>query len=399
MAPALMLAAIVADTLDRHVDALTTTQLLAQPIATLVDLQRQAAGARLIALEAPGWLTGIFLEALALFWFWRSGSAARWRDAVRRRLHNENAVRFTFGATLALIARIAAIVPAFYLWRVERVMELAQALTRVWLYEYVLGTILGMLIAGCIAAVILWLVDRTHQWYLYAIAGILAISLVATLLNPYLALFDRYEPLPTATARAVHAFASTVGYGGVAVLVEHRLDGIPVEAASTQGMGATQRIVLAQSVVGASTPGEIEFYIADEIARLNDHDPLRLALIDALIVIVGAAIAVVIADRLGFRRDDDPVSRLALAGALLALLYVVAVPIDHAAVASLQLRADREAIAMAHDRASALRAFVRAGDERIEQVCPTAPGRLFLYRTPPLGARAAALGFTSGCPS
>ncbi len=399
MAPAFLLAAVVADTLNRHVDALTPAQLLSQPIATLVDAQRQAAGARLIALEAPGWLIAILAEAFALFWFWRSGSAARWRDAIRRRLGNENAVRFTFGATLALIARAAAIIPAFYLWRVERVMGLAQALTRVWFYEYVLGTILGMLVAGCVAAVILWLVARTHQWYLYAAGGIVAISLIATLVSPYLALFDRYEPLPAAPARAARAFASEAGYVGIPILVGHRLDRIPIEAATTEGMGATQRIVLAESVVGASTPGEIDFYVADEIARLDAHDPLRLALIDALIVIVGVAIAVVIADRLGFRRDDDPVSRLALAGALLAIVYVIAVPVDHAAVASMQLSADRQALAMTHDRASALRAFVRAGDERIEQVCPTAPGRLFLYRTPPLGARAAALGSTSGCPS
>ena len=398
MAPALLLAVAI-DALDRHVDALTPAQLLAQPVAALVDAQRQAAGARLISLEAPGWLIAIVAEAIALFWFWRSGNAARWRDAMRRRLGNENAVRFTFGATLALVARLAAIIPSFYLWRVDRIMELSTALTRVWLYEYVLGTILGMLVAGCITAATLWLADRTHQWYLYAIGGIVAVSLLGTLLAPYFALFERYAPLSGAEAGAARAFAAKAGYPNVPIVVERRLDRIPVDAAATQGMGVTQRIVLAESVVGASTPGEIDFYVADQIAKLDDHDPLRLALVDALIVIVGAAIAVFIADRVGFRRDDDPVSRVALAAALLALVYVIAVPVDHVAVASMQLRADREAVAMTHDRASALRALVRAGDERIEQVCPTAPGRLFLYRMPPLGARADALGSMSGCPS
>jgi Zn-dependent protease with chaperone function len=395
-----LLLAVAVDALDRYVNAIPSARLLAEPIARLVDADRQAAGARLIAFELPGWFAAVFAQALALLYFWRAGGAARWRDALRAALGGEAAVRFAFGATLAVVARTAAVLPSFYLWRVERVMGLSHVLTRVWAYEYVLGTLIGMLVAGCIAVVVLWLVERTHQWYLYTIGGIIVISLVGTLVDPYAIapLFERYVPLGGAIGLRARAFAAREGYAGVPIVVEHRVDRIPVDAAKTEGMGPTQRIVLADAVVDTSTPQEIEFYIATEIAQLDNHDPLNLALVDAAIVIIGTAIAVFIADRVPFRRDDDPISRITLVGALLAIVYIVAVPIDHAAVVSMRLRAEHAAVAMTANRAAALRALVRAGDEQIEQVCPSAVGRTFLYRAPTLGEDALAAGSkTTGC--
>lgn len=382
------------DSLTRSVDAIPAARLLSHSIVTLVDAQRQAAGARLVSLESPWWFVAILLQAIVLFYFWRSGNAARLRETLRNRLGSEFAVRFFFGAVLALIARVAAVIPSFILWRIDRVMGLSHALTRIWAYEYVLGTILGMLVAGVIAAVVLWLVDRTHQWYLYTIGAILAVFLLGTMVSPFAIapLFERYAPFGGVAGARASAFAARHGYAGIPIVVEHRIDRIPVDAAKVQGMGVTQRIVLADTLVSVATPGEIEFYVADEVAALDDHEPLRLALIDAGIFILGVAIAVVIADRIPFRRDDDPVSRLALVGVLLALVYIGFVPVDHAVFSSMQLQADRQAVVMTGDPASALRAFVRAGDERVEQVCPNAFGRVFIYRSPPLGAQAAAVG-------
>jgi len=390
---------VAVDELNRHVDALGPAQLLGRPMSELVDAQRQAAGARLVSLELPGWFAALLAQAGVLLYFWRSGGAARWRDALRARMRSEAAVRFAFGATLALLARVAAIVPAFYVWRVERVMGLSQALTRIWGYEYAIGTILGMLVAGVIVALVLWLVERTHQWYLYTIAGIVVVAVVGALVNPYVVapLFERYTPLGGPLAARASAFAAQHGHAGIPILVEHRVDRIPESAATTQGVGPTARIVLEETIVGAATTGEIEYYVAHELAELDAHDPLNLALVDAAIAVFGVALAVVVADRIRFRRDDDPISRTTLVGAFLALVYIPGVLVDHEVVVSMQLRATRAAVAMTGDRVSALRAFVRAGDERVEQVCPSAAGRVFLYRVPSLGQDATAIGSPSGC--
>ena len=97
---------------------------------------------------------------------------------------------------------------------------------------------------------------------------------------------------------------------------------------------------------------------------------LAIALIEGGIIIVFAALAVVIADRIGFRRDDDPLSRLAIVGALLALVYLAAVPVRNAALRSYDFSADRYAVALTGDPSAAVRALVRASDQRMEEVCP-----------------------------
>src|SRR5665213_1140432 len=142
--------------LDHRVDAISAHALLTQPASQLVDPARQAAAGRLARLTLPGWVLMALFKAAALAYFWRSGAAAELRDRLRRRMRAPWVVRFAFGAALALIARVAALLPAFYLYRVERVMDLSVALTRVWGMFWIAHTVLAMLIAGAIAAVVLW---------------------------------------------------------------------------------------------------------------------------------------------------------------------------------------------------------------------------------------------------
>jgi Zn-dependent protease with chaperone function len=124
-----------------------------------------------------------------------------------------------------------------------------------------------------------------------------------------------------------------------------------------------------------------------------------MALIEGGVIIVFSALAVVIADRIRFRRDDDPLSRLAIVGALLALVYVAAVPVRNAALRSYDFGADRYAVALTGDPAAAVRALVREGDQRMEEVCPEWTATLFLYTAPGIGARVAAINrVPNACP-
>jgi hypothetical protein len=324
--------------LDLRVDALTHRALLTEPATQLVDPARQAGAVRRAHWTVIGFaLTQVF-EAAALFYLWSSGGAASLRDRLRRRFRSEWSVRFLFGAALALVARIAAFIPSFYLYRVDRTLDLTFELTRVWALWWIFHTIVAMFVAGIIAAIVLWLVSRTHSWYVYAIAGVLTVTVVWSYLSP--------SRLPT---------------------------------------------------FSGSTPGELRYAAA--FAQAVQHDQLSIALIDGGIIIVFAAIAVVIADRLGFRRDDDPLSRLAIVGALLALVYLAAVPLRNAVQRSYDLADDNYAIAFTDDPASAVRALIRDGDQRMVEVCPDQSATLFLYIAPGIGARVAAINHVrSGCP-
>jgi len=386
--------------LDHRVDAISAHALLTQPASQLVDPARQAAAGRLARLTLPGWVLMALFQAAALAYFWRSGAAAELRDRLRRRLRAQWVVRFAFGAALALIARVAALLPAFYLYRVERVMDLSVALTRVWGMFWIAHTVLAMLIAGAIAAVVLWLVDRTHQWYAYTIVIILGASIVWSYSSPYFQTPGSrgVRPVTGALRTSIDAALDRGKVPHVPVLAETSLES-PLAGAVVLGLGSSRRVVLTRSLIAAGTVGEIVFRVTYEIGHVIHADPLFVALIEGGIIIVFSAIAVVVADRVGFRRDDDPLSRLALVGAILALVYLGAVPVRDAALRSYDMDADRYAVALTGDRAAAVRAIVRAADQRMEEVCPETLPDLLLDVHPSPATRIAAInGVPSGCP-
>jgi hypothetical protein len=325
-------------TLDLRVDSLSARTLLTEPATLLVDRDRQLAAVRRAHWTVFGFILTQVFEAAALFYLWSSGGAARLRDWLRRRLGNEWEVRFCFGAALALAARLAAFVPAFYLYRVDRTLDLTFELTRWWAGWWVFHTILAMIIAGVIVTIILWLVSLTHQWYVYAIGGVLTVTVIWSLLNPT------------------------------------RMDAFR-----------------------GSTPAELQYIAA--FAHAVQHDQLSIALIEGGIIIVFTAIAVVIADRVRFRRDDDPLSRMAIVGALLALVYLAAVPVRNAVQRSYDFADDDYAVAFTNDPAAAVRALVRLADQRMVEVCPEQSALLFLYNAPGIGPRVAAINHVrNACP-
>ena len=386
--------------LDRRVDSISAHALLTEPAIAIVDSTRQEAAVRLVHLTLPGFLATALFEAIALAYFWSSGRAAATRDWLRRHVPNEFAVRFAFGAILGLIARLAGLLPAFYLYRVERVMDLSVELTRVWALFWIGHTILAMVVAGLLAALILSLVERTHQWYVYTIVVILAVSLGWSFASPYFQIpgSGAPEPVTGVLGARLHELARRGGLPDLPVLVQ-KSNSSPVDRAVIVGLGASRRLVITDTLIAGNTPPEVLFLGGVAIGQIVLGDPIFIALIEGGIVIVFSALAVVIADRIGFRRDDDPLSRLALVGSLLALVYLIAVPVRNASLRSYDLDADRYSVRLTGDRVAAVRALVREADQHIEEVCPEMSATLFLYAHPSPGVRVAAInGVPSGCP-
>ena len=364
----------------------------------LVDATRQAAAVRLAHWTLPGFFLGALCEAVALAYFWGSGGAAAARDRLRRRFTSAFAIRFSFGALLAAIARLAALPAAFYLYRVERIMGLTAELTRWWGLAYIAHTLLATIVAGMIAAVILWLVDRTHQWYLYAILVIFVASLSWALAEPYVELVGaRYRPPPISLAQNFHELAVRAGHPEVAVLVRAGRAG-QSEGAVVPGVGGLRRIVISRGLLDEGMD-DARYAVAFQLGHIVHGDNFSIALVEAAIIVVGAALSVVIADRIGFRRDDDPLSRLALVGALLAIVYIVAVPVRNVALRSEDAYADRFAVALTNDKAGTVNAIVHETNRRLDEVCPEMLATVFITTRPAPGEVIAHIaGIPSGCP-
>ncbi len=384
--------------LDRHVTAIPTQALMAKPAIALVDHERQAAAVRRVHWTAIGWILAAVFEAIALFYLWSSGGAAALRDWLARRVRSQWRLRFAYGAALGLLARLAALLPAFYLYRVERTLQMTPMLTRTWGLFWIFHTLLAMLVAGIIAAVVLWLVDRTHQWYAYTIAATLAVSVGWGFASPYVQTPLRgVHRVPEGLETKLDALLRRAGFAAMPAFETAKET--PIGEVIVLPAGPAHRIILTHALVSAYTPAEIEYRAAYELGGIAHGDPVSIALIEGGTIVIFAALAIAIADRIRFRRDDDPLSRLAIVGALFALVYLIAVPVRNAALRPYVFDADRYAIALTADPTAAVRALVREADQRMEEICPETSATLFLSTLPGIGARIEAINHVpSRCP-
>jgi hypothetical protein len=201
--------------LDREVSSLSTAVLLHGSPEKLVDAARAAAALHLEQFRTPVWIVMIALQIAVLAWFWNTGRSARLRDWLRGLMRSEFSVRFCFGALLAGIDKLAAFVPQALEYRYMRILDLNNILFRSWLVEWAAATLLAMVVAGLIAAVVLWLADRTHQWYVYTIAGVMGFTLLVSYVNPYVIApaYAHFVPahFDAAVARDIAALESRTG--------------------------------------------------------------------------------------------------------------------------------------------------------------------------------------------
>ncbi|MDQ6929344.1 MAG: M48 family metalloprotease [Candidatus Eremiobacteraeota bacterium] len=389
--------------IDRRVSAIPAATLLSQSPAQLVDPNRQAAAQYYARYTRPAWFVWIGLQILALLYLWGSGRAARVRDWLRRTLPNIHLVRFVFGAFLALVLQAAALPAHFYDYRILRIMEVSTQPPASFWSDVLLNLVLQMLLFGAAVGLILWMVDRTRLWWLYVMLLVFAGTFFISSIYPVAIqpLFNHFTVVSTdkPLGKRLHDLARKAGEGDVPIYVSDLSRRTKTGDAYVDGLGPSKRIVVGDTFMNSATPDEVVFLVAHEIGHDVHHDVLRGTLFAAVIFIFGAALAVLISDRIGFRRDDDPLSRLALVGALLVCMYLLFLPAINGYSRGIESEADAYALSLDPDRVAGTRSYVRLADEGLSLVCPGRLARLFWYSHPPIGTRISrANGKPNPCP-
>lgn len=376
--------------LDREVTALSQSTLLHTSPAALIDPARAAAAFHLQQFLTPLWVVMVALQIAVLAWFWNSGNSARLRDRLRLLVRPEFAARFCFGALVAGLDKLAAFVPQALQYRYMRILDLNDILFRSWLVEWIAATLLAMAVAGSIAAIVLWLADRTHQWYLYTIAGVIGFTLLVSYANPFMIApaYTRFSQLPV-RGGLQHDVAMLAAQTGVRVpLLEAEVSRrTHTGEAYVIGWGGSQRAVISDTLWLGATQSELRFVIARADAWVAANSGLHLALVQGAFLVIGAALAVFVSDRIGFRRDDDPVSRLALLGSVMGGVYLVALPFYNGYARQVDRITDAAALALTHERAAAVRLEVRRADQDLVPVCPNVITFWYLDSRVPPGTR------------
>jgi len=395
-------AAPVPTRIDQRVSAIPAPVLLEKTGAELADAARQRAANELATINRPLFFAWALFQILAFLYLWRSGTAARWRDWLRRRIRSEHALRFVFGAILAIVAQLCALPVSFTRFRLAYAAGLTAQTVASWMQDWIMAVAIDALIAGVFIVIILWLVDLTRLWYILAIGLVFAGTLALVFIEPvvFAPLFNAFTPLVNPRlATNIHVLTERVHIGDTPIYTSNLSKQSEVGNAWVSGFGATRRIVLGDTLVAVDTPEEATFIVAHELGHYVQRDVIKLALFATTLFVVAMAVAVLIGDRIGFRRDDDPISRLPLIGCILACVALLLLPVYNAYQRGVEARADRYALALTHDPAAGVRAFVRFADDGLSPLCPPEIVRLYFYDHPPLGSRIAALqGRPDPCP-
>lgn len=387
---------------DQRVSAIPVATLLARRGSGLVDPRRQLVAAHLRSYTGPLFFFWAFSQIGAFFYLWSSGNGARLRDTMRRLVRPVLAMRCAFGAALVLIAALAALPASLARYRVDFSFGITTEPFLAWVRHGLVATALDAVVLGLIVAAVFALVDRTRLWYLWAMAGLSAVTLAMAFLEPVVVapLYNHFAPLgPESPVRApLHALAERAGIGDAPILVTDDSRRTSAAIADVAGFGPTKRIVLSDALLENATTGEVLFLSAREFGHYAHADGFRLSLFWTFLLMLCTALAVVIADRVGFRRDDDPLARLSIVFAVLGILGLLATPIYNSYSRNLESRADAYALALTGDRSAAVRAYVRLTDETLAPLCPSRITRIYFYNSPPLGTRIArAAGKTDPC--
>lgn len=382
-----------------RVDALTTRDLLTRNPVALVDPVRQRRARAIADLRhaaSTGWALA---QILGFWWLWRSGTGARIRDVVRRRSGNRTAQRAVFGTVLGIIGPIASLPFAFVSYRVGFTAGITAEPLGQWFVTYAGRIVFDGLLGAVIVAVVLTLVEKLRLWYLIVAAAFYVLPVMAVALTPLLPIGPPQKTTPTVVAVSGAELAATVGVPGTPIVLlgtSHHSNAITARAA---GIGPTARAVLGDVTLAHMTFPEIRVVLANALVHVRYADNLRETLFAVTLFVLSAAIAVLLSDRVGFRRDDDALSRLALVGTFLGLVLIFTYPIYNAYVRNEVTRTDRVALAADRDPASTVRAMVRYADDDLIPLCDRRSIRWYFDDRPALGGRIAGVAGTADpCP-
>lgn len=387
---------------DKRVDALGAQALSTLAPQALVDADRASVANSLANVRRPLFFLWAFAQIFGLFLSWRSGFAARMRDMLARRIRNIHLLRALFTCVFIALVSLIAFPFVFISFHLARIVGVSYESLANFSRDSLVATGVEMAVGALIVTLVLALVDRARLWYLYAIGIFVAFGLIGLVATPVVIepLFHTITPVSTTSALGARLYdiEKKAGVGYIPIFLTNLSRVSEVGNANVEGIGPTRRVLVGDTLLRTATPDEVSFVMAHELGHVVNDDALHITLLADLLTILAIAAAILAAERMPVRGDDDPLSRLTLIAALAGVFSLTFFPIGNAYSRMVEARADRFGVSVTHDGVAGARMFVRFADEGFAPVCPPLAVRLYFYDHPPLGSRiTAATGRPDAC--
>lgn len=272
-----------------------------------------------------------------------------------------------------------------------------------WISDQLKSLLVGLLIGGPMAALILWLMGAAGAyWWLWAWLAWSAFTLLMMVLYPTLIapLFNKFEPLKDdAVKGVVEQLMARCGFASKGLFV---MDGSRRSShgnAYFTGLGAAKRVVFFDTLLKRLTPSEIEAVLAHELGHFKHKHVTKRMVMMFVFSLVALWLLGWLTQQPGFYLGlGAPPSMTAPNHALALLLFMMTIPLALFFISPVaahfsrrdEFQADAYACTHAngHDLATAL---VKLYDDNASTLTPDPLYARFYYSHPPASQRLAAL--------
>ena len=307
------------------------------------------------------------------------------------------------GAFLLIGGLIELPLDAWNTFRIEQRHGFNRMKWGTWLGDQLKGVLIGVLLGGPIAALILWLMGAAGDlWWLWAWAAWVGFSLLLMVIFPlFIApLFNKFEPLKdTYLADRVQALMQRCGFQSKGLFV---MDGSRRSAhanAYFTGLGRAKRVVFFDTLLAKLSHGEVEAVLAHELGHFKHRHVLKRMVMMFGISLLGFALLGWLSNQVGFyqglgvmpnlRSPNDALALLLFMLALPPVMFFVA-PVFSALSRRDEYQADTYACQQASGRDLAM-ALIKLYKDNSSTLTPDPLYVRFYYSHPPAIERLAAM--------
>ncbi len=230
---------------------------------------------------------GLLLLVLLLATSW-SGTL---RDlALRGASSNYSFAVFLYVLMLMVISRVLGFPLDYYGFRLEHRYHLSNQRTRSWLWDELKGLLVGLLFATLVVELLYLLIRHVQHWWLVAWGVFLGLFVLLAQLAPVVLfpIFYKFEPLENEELRKRLVLLSERAGTRVRGVYKWKLSEKSKKAnAALTGLGATRRIILADTLLDQYSNDEIEAVLAHELGHHVHRHIFKSILVQAGITFAG----------------------------------------------------------------------------------------------------------------
>lgn len=359
-------------------------------------MPRRLLADELAATVHPLYFIYVAIELAFLIWFYASGLSAQLRTRLAARVKNPLLVALSYVAIVFVGLSLAMLPLSFYgSFVIEHEFGLSVESLARWFRDFGISLALSTVICAIVGALFLRAVARWRSWPIVAAAGAAVLLIFGSAIYPVFVapLFNKYTPLPSSPLTlSILRLAASQGIKA-AVVYQYDMSAQTLEAnAYVAGLGGTERIAVADTLLANLKPDEVLYVMAHEMGHYKLHH-LWLGTFEGWIgVVVLIALIATLGARLASKTPKlseglaDP-AVVPLIAALVLVFQIITAPVANALSRDIEHAADVFAGEHTHLGDAGVRAEARLAAVDLTPLYPSELTVWYFYTHPPTDQR------------